>query len=243
MKIVTAEGRPDLWEDAQSAFSDVWPEYNGHGDVTGEYFGALVPRFARFQFLIWDGAAERAVARGRTLPLVWDGTVDDLPAGIDAAGLRALRESRPPTTLCALAAEVAADVQQRGISSVVIGAMADMARAEGLGALIAPVRPSWKDRYPLIPIEEYASWVRDDGLPFDPWVRVHTRLGADMLGTETRSMRITGSVSEWERWTGMQFPADGSYVFPHGLAPLEVRAGVGHYWEPNVWMLHRVGSS
>ena len=25
-----------------------------------------------------------------------------------------------------------------------------------------------------------------------------------------------------------------------GLAPLEVRDGVGHYWEPNVWMLHRI---
>ena len=44
MKIVTAEARPDLWEDARSAFSDVWPEYNLHGDVSGQYFSALVPR-------------------------------------------------------------------------------------------------------------------------------------------------------------------------------------------------------
>src|SRR5258708_31304265 len=40
----------------------------------------------------------------------------------------------------------------------------------GLGLLIAPVRPSWKDRYPLIPIAEYAAWRRADGLPFDPWM-------------------------------------------------------------------------
>ena len=243
MKVVTAAMRPDLWEDAHSAFGGLWPQYNGHGDVSGRYFGELVPRYARFQFLLWDDDADRAVARGRCLPLAWDGTLDDLPPGIDAAGLRAIGASRPANTLCALAAEVAADVQQRGISEVVIGTMADIARAEGLDPLIAPVRPSWKERYPLTPIDEYATWLRDDGLPFDPWVRVHVRLGAEVLRTETRSMRITGTVAEWERWTGMAFPADGQYVFPHGLAPLDVRDGLGHYWEPNVWMLHRVGGA
>jgi hypothetical protein len=243
MKILTAEARPDLWEAAQSTFSDVWPEYNMHGDVSGRYFGALVPRYARFQFLVWDEDENRTVARGRSVPLAWDGTLDDLPAGIDAAGLRMLEESRSPTTLCALAVEVSAEVQQRGLSSFVIGAMADLARDAGFDTLIAPVRPSWKERYPLTPIDEYASWVRDDGLPFDPWMRVHARLGADVLATETRSLRITGTVDEWERWTGMEFPADGSYVFPRCLAPLAVRDGTGYYWEPNVWMLHRVGPS
>ena len=38
----------------------------------------------------------------------------------------------------------------------------------------------------------------------------------------------------------MQFPADGTYVFPGGLAPLEVRAGIGVHTEPNVWMRHRL---
>jgi hypothetical protein len=53
-------------------------------------------------------------------------------------------------------------------------------------------------------------------------------------------MQITGSADEWTQWTGMEFPADGQYVFPAGLAPLEVRDGTGRYWEPNVWMLHPV---
>jgi hypothetical protein len=55
-----------------------------------------------------------------------------------------------------------------------------------------------------------------------------------------RSLLITGSVADWERWTEMVFPESGEYVFPHGLAPLSVDrdAGVGTYWEPNVWMVH-----
>ena len=29
---------------------------------------------------------------------------------------------------------------------------------------MAPVRPTWKERYPLVPIERYAAWRRPDGL-------------------------------------------------------------------------------
>jgi hypothetical protein len=241
--VFTADARPDLWGEAEIAFRDIWPEYNHHGDVSGQYFGALIPRHAHLQVLVCNADTERIVARGRTIPFTWDGTLADLPAGIDALGLRALEEPGPPTALSALAAEVAADQQGRGISSLVVGAMADVARSAGLESLVAPVRPSWKDRHPLIPIEEYATWVREDGLPFDPWMRVHVRRGAITLRPEPRSLQITGSAAEWESWTRMEFPADGQYVFPGGLAPLTVRDGVGQYWEPNIWMLHRINSA
>jgi hypothetical protein len=238
--VVTADERPDLWVQAEAAFRDAWPEYNQHGDVSGEYLGALVPRYAHLQFLIWDIDAEQAIARGRTIPFSWDGTLEDLPAGIDAMGLRAVSDTAPPTVLSALAAEVVRDRQGRGVSGVVVETMARLAADAGLESVVAPVRPSWKDRYPLIPIEQYATWTRNDGLPFDPWLRVHVRLGATTLRSEPRSMRITGSAAEWATWTGLEFPADGQYVFPGGLAPLEVRDGTGRYWEPNVWMLHRI---
>ena len=52
----------------------------------------------------------------------------------------------------------------------------------GLDALLAPVRPTLKERYPLTPTERYLSWRRDDGQLFDPWLRVHERLGAEILG-------------------------------------------------------------
>jgi hypothetical protein len=240
--VFTAAARPDLWHESEAALRDVWPEYNRHGDVTAQYFGALIPQYAHLQVLVWDADAERTVARGRTIPFAWDGTLADLPSGIDALGLRAVDDAGPPNTLSALAAEVATDQQGRGISQIVIGAMADVARDAGLGSLVAPVRPSRKDRYPLIPIDEYARWVRDDDLPFDPWMRVHARLHATILRAEPHSLQITGSVADWETWTGMEFPADGQYVFRGGLAPLEVRDGVGHYWEPNVWMHHRIVS-
>ena len=240
LEAVTAAERPDLWERArqEDLFDDVWPEYNVHGNNTPAYFGALFPRYAEFQALYLDRRCDRIIARGRTIPFTWDGTLDDLPPGIDALGLRAIAEDGPPTALSALAAEIDKTYQGSGLSGLVIVTMAELARAHGLPNLVAPVRPSWKDRYPITPIDRYVAWRRPDGLPFDPWMRVHARLGGRILRPEPRSLHITAPLEDWETWTGMAFPEDGQYVFPEGLAPLDVFGGVGDYWEPNVWMAH-----
>jgi hypothetical protein len=239
LSVVTAAERPALWEmvEADDLFSSVWPEYNNHGDVAAEYFGALVPRFADFQILIVGSESGEVVARGRTIPFEWGGNVADLPPGIDALGVQAITSDRR-SSLCALAAEVIPSSQGQRISAVVLQAMTAVAAQHHLAPLVAPVRPSWKDRYPLVPIEDYAYWLDGSGLPFDPWMRVHARLGGRILRPEPKSLRITAPITEWEAWTGMTFPTDGDYVFPRGLAPLQVSDATGYYWEPNVWMIH-----
>jgi GNAT superfamily N-acetyltransferase len=240
LEVVTAAERPGRWQQAmeEGLFDDVWPEYNTHGNHTPAYFGPLFPRYPEYQALFLDGRGERVIARGRTIPFRWDGTLDDLPPGIDALGLRAVAEAGTPTALSALAAEVDREYQGTGLSGLVIRAMAAIAAAHGLRRLVAPVRPNWKDRYPITPIGRYAGWSRPDGLPFDPWMRVHARLGGRILRAEPRSLHILAPVADWQTWTGMAFPADGQYVFPGGLAPLTVSGGEGDYWEPNVWMAH-----
>jgi hypothetical protein len=126
------------------------------------------------------------------------------------------------------------------MSRLLIESMRDLAAREGHSALIAPVRPTWKERYPLTPMERFVHWTRDDGLPFDPWLRVHARLGAELLEVCPASMRVEGSREEWESWTGMRFPDDGEYVVPGALVPVRFAEGRGTYVEPNVWMRHRV---
>jgi hypothetical protein len=242
LEVFTAEERPDLWlrEREEQSLEDVWPEYNNHGNQTGSYFRVLFPLYPHLQCLFVDRRTERLIGRGRTIPFRWDRTLEDLPAGIDALGARALADPDSATALSALAAEVGRDFQGSGLSRLIIQSMALMAGAAGLSPLVAPVRPSWKDRYPLTSIERYASWRREDGLLFDPWLRVHERLGARTIRTESRSLEIVAPVADWTAWTGLSFPEDGDYVFPNGLAPLTVSGGIGEYWEPNVWMLHEV---
>ena len=238
MRIATAAERPDLLEPAWERTRDTLPEYNNHGDVLNEYWPRLTEERPEFQFHL-VGDDDDILARVRSIPLRWDGTVDDLPAGIDGAIARGFDEAGADV-LCALVIMVPRDLQQRGISVAAVEAMRDLALRHGLGSVIAPVRPSWKERYPLVPIERYACWRRPDGLLFDPWMRVHGRLGAGVLKPEPRSLRITGTVAEWEEWTGMAFPDSGDYWFPRGLATVAVdrEDDRGRYWEPNVWMHH-----
>jgi hypothetical protein len=240
MRAYTMAERPDLAEPAWERTRDTLPEYNNHGDVLNVYWGRLTAELPEFQFHLVGDDGE-ILARARSLPVRWDGTTADLPDGIDGAIARGFDEGGA-NVLCALVVMVPRDVQSRGISAAALSAMRDIAARNGLDALIAPVRPSWKERYPLVPIERYAEWRRDDGLLFDPWLRVHERLGATVLKPEPRSLRITGTADEWEEWVGMSFPESGDYWFPHGLSTLGVdrAANLGRYWEPNVWMRHTV---
>jgi GNAT superfamily N-acetyltransferase len=145
-----------------------------------------------------------------------------------------------PDVLSAMVAVVDRGHNGQGLSRLLVEAMRDLAGREGFSSLIAPVRPTWKDRYPLIPMGQYARWTREDGLPFDPWLRVHARLGGELLKVAAESMRIEGTREEWEGWTGMAFPDDGDYTLPGALVPVHFAGGRGMYVEPNVWFRHRV---
>jgi hypothetical protein len=119
--------------------------------------------------------------------------------------------------------------------------MGEIARRHGLDDLVAPVRPNMKHAYPLTPIDRFMHWTRGDGLPLDPWLRVHVRLGAEFLAPAPRSMKITGTVEEWETWTGVAMPESGEYLFEDALQPVKIdrERDLGTYFEPNVWMIHR----
>ncbi|MGZ4185920.1 MAG: GNAT family N-acetyltransferase [Solirubrobacteraceae bacterium] len=238
--------RPELWRDTEALSRAAWPEYNLHGPVLGRYWNRLIDDFPAYQFVLFDEDQDEVLAEGHTLPCPWDGTADGLGDGIDAitvAAFEAAASGREPTALCAMAAEIDPRFQGRGLADGVLEAMSQIAREARLTNLIAPVRPSFKDRYPITPIERYVTWTRENGEPFDPWVRVHTRRGGQIVKPIPQSLLITGTVGEWEQWTGLKFPESGEYTFPAGLAPVDIDRAqdLGTYWEPNVWIVHPVG--
>jgi hypothetical protein len=244
-EVVRYSERPELWVGLDSFSDEVWPEYNLHGEDLNKYWGRLYDEFPDWQFILYDREDQLVLAEGHTIPAAWDGTDASLGPGIDAtiaAAFELRAAGGQPTAVTALAAEIPPRNQGMRLSPEILRAMAALARGAGLPHVIAPVRPSRKDRYPTIPIERYARWTRADGTPFDPWLRVHTGLGARIGPVIPRSLHIEGTVPEWESWTDMAFPETGDYVFPAGLTTVRIdrENDTGEYWEPNVWVIHTV---
>ena len=263
MTVVTLAERPDLSSDYDALSHAPWPEFMHHSSDDGRVWRSLNTRFAAFQVAILDPIGT-LLAVGRTIPLVWTGTPDDLPENyqdILIRGARAADEGRTPNTVSALLASVSSDRRGQGMSRVLVSAMRDVAIRHGATALIAPVRPTWKERYPLTPIDRYVKWTVpasapasdevnrehtrtiDRGCPpFDPWLRTHWRLGAERIAVDPDHFVVRGSVADWESWTGMSFPETGPYIVPGALVPIHIdrERDTGLYEEPAVWMHHRL---
>lgn len=242
MQIVTAADRPDLEDQASKAFREKWPEFIFHDDVPAKYMGRVEEHFSRYNIFVLDDGA--VVAGGWGVPLAWDGSVADLPDGYDDALVRSVEGhevDRQATTLSFMAAAVAATHDKRGLATAALTELTRRACEDGLEHVIAPLRPTWKHRYPTFAMAEYATWVRDDGLSIDPWIRTHQRMGARVLGPASRSMVVEGTVADWESWTGMAFPATGDYVVPDclGLVRIDRERDQGVYVEENLWVQHR----
>jgi GNAT superfamily N-acetyltransferase len=231
MRIVSYVDEP-WYRDAPSfgPLRDAWPRYLLHDEVPNRYWGNLFDAFAEFQFALVDG--DVVLAEGNSIP------VAGMPAQWRDAFLNANERQGEPDRLCALSVLIDREHHGRGLSRLMLEHMRGLAAR--FGELVAPVRPTWKDRYPLIPIGQYAGWRRGDGAHLDPWIRTHERLGGVVIGTAEEAMLIEGSAPEWAEWTGLEFPGDGDYVVPGGLVPVELRDGRGVYREPCVWLRHAV---
>ena len=118
--------------------------------------------------------------------------------------------------------------------------MRALGAGHGLTEFVAPVRPTLKASYPLTPLERFIGWRRPDGTLLDPWLRVHERLGAKILGIAPRTLVNVGTVAQWEEWTGLAFPESGEYIVPGAMQPVRIDRDKdeGRYADPNVWMRH-----
>ena len=162
MRVVRYADRPDLQEIRFETLTQrTFPEYMNHNEPGRLYWSRLYGDFPDFQLGLLDG--DELVAELHSVPTAWDGTKRDLPDGWDEAFLRAFESGRTPDVLCALAISVRPDRQGEGLACRLLNEMRSAAGGADLRELIAPVRPTLKSRYPLIPIDEYMAWRRPDG--------------------------------------------------------------------------------
>ncbi|MGW0517563.1 GNAT family N-acetyltransferase [Crossiella sp. NPDC003009] len=242
MHLTTLADRPDLRE-AHAAMDSAWPEFMRHSPVSA-LLDTAIDRFPEYQLMLLE--EETLIGYGHSVPFTWDGNPGTLPdQGWDAIigdALADADEQRRPTAATLLEIVVAPERQGEGLSTHLATALRDHAAQAGLTDLVAPLRPSHKHLEPHAPMSDYVARRRPDGLPEDPWLRVHVRLGAQILHTCPASMAIAGSLAQWREWTGLPFDRDGTVEVPGALAPVMVSTAQDHavYVEPNVWIRHRL---
>ena len=242
LEIVTLAARPELMD----GFWDMetsWPEFMKHDPIGNGYYSSL-EEFADFVLVCLD-ADGRMVAKAHSVPFVLDeGELPD--AGWDFAirsGLLAKLWGERPNACSAVEIAIVPELQGTGLSGRIVEALRDNAARLGFAELLAPVRPNGKTDVHE-PMAAYASRTRDDGLPVDPWLRVHVRAGGHVDRVAPRSMVIPGTVEEWRAWTGLPFDTTGPVVVPGALAPVlcDAEHGTAVYVEPNVWVRHPTGA-
>ncbi|OQD55689.1 N-acetyltransferase [Streptomyces phaeoluteigriseus] len=223
---------------------DSRPEFATQDPVGNAHYGRIPTELPQYVLFAQDERGE-VLAHAYSVPFALraDGR-GELPArGWDQVLVWAfsdLRHGVRPDTVGAISIVVAPHAQGLGLSGRMLAAMRDSARAKGFTEVVAPVRPNAKHLEPHTPIDEYAHRVRDDGLPYDPWLRVRVRAGASIEAVAPASMTVAGSLAEWRRWTGLPFDTRGDIEVPGALVPVrcEPDRDCAVYVEPNVWLRH-----
>jgi GNAT superfamily N-acetyltransferase len=172
--------RPD--EQMARLFADGWPAFITADQQVKRHISRVRELFGDLELVLLDDD-DVVVAAGWSVPLRWSGDPLDLPGGYADSLARAVdvddRGERPDTLVIA-AAQVRPDLRGHGIAAQLLTALGRLADEHGWARIIAPVRPTLKVRYPLTPIDRFASWTRADGAPLDPWICTHWRLGAGL---------------------------------------------------------------
>ncbi len=240
LKLIQACDMDGFVEAADVVTVPSWPEFMLHDTVANTNWYPMIAKYPEFQFALIETATEKWIAVGNSILVYFEGPLEDLPdTGWDWAILNGMVAEKSANLLSALGIQILPAYRGGGLSTVMIKVMQEIGLSHGLGKLIAPVRPNKKSEYPLTPMALYIEWSKNDR-PFDPWLRVHHRLGARILKACPEAMHISGTIKSWEEWTGMSFQSSGEYIIPGALTPvtIDIENDCGVYIEANVWMLH-----
>lgn len=242
LQITTLAERPEfassLWD-----MDHTWHEFVLNDPIADLFYTRATTVYADHVLVATDEAEPgRLVARGCMIPYMSDGA--ELPDngwdGVIRSGWLAHERGHRLDAVSALEVTVRRDLQGQGLSSLMLAAMRDHAAQLGHRELVVPVRPNGKHLEPHTPMTEYAFRNRPDGLPHDPWLRVHVRAGGKIVKVAPRSMTVSGTLAEWRGWTDLPFDRTGTVEVPGALVP--VHCDVAHdyavYVEPNVWVSH-----
>lgn len=249
IRITTLAERPHLEQELWAVTGAMWPEFMRHDANAGLYYNRCATVWPDLVLVATDGDA--VVARAFAVPFAFSEPLAPERTTLPTDGwdqvirwaAQDLLDGRPANLMSALEISVLPDYRGRGLSAKLLAGLRECARRAGAVALVAPVRPSEKHLQPHVPMWAYVEQLRPDGLPQDPWLRVHVRAGGRIDSIAPTSMSITAPLVDWRLWTGLPFDRDGDVMVDGALSPVRccMVDEIAIYIEANVWVVHDLG--
>lgn len=227
----------------EELFSEGFPDFMTWDQEVKKYIKRIRETFQHLDITLFDKDGN-ALAAGWGVPISWTGNASDLPKSFADSLRRALEcldSDLESSCFVICGGVVHPKFKGSGVAQELILALKETANKYGLHKVIAPLRPTLKHLYPLMTIEDYSNWVREDGLPWDPWLRLHVRLGAQIIGVEPNAQTMQNTIEQWESYASIKMPVSGQYIIPKGMTPLSIdtEENIGTYTEPNIWVSHK----
>ncbi len=239
-RVVPYLEQPELLKELGNLEEESFPDFLNEDPAWTEVAPHFYQEFAAFQFFIVEEKSNKVVGLCNNVPFNWDDNPDSLPS-YQQMMLGALADwqagNHKPNTLSGVLVLLDPEYRGQGLVEMLGGNIIGLAKQHEMTSIMVAVRPTLKEQYPLVSIEEYIQWKNADGKMFDPWLRAQALMGSKLVKAEPQSTVIDGSVAQWEAWTKMTFPVSGDYWVPGALSTvhIDLENDLGRHYEPHVW--------
>ena len=242
-RVVTWGERFDLYPEADEILCSAWPEFMLNNKPVNDKWEAFVEQFKDIQLMLMNENEILAIINTQTIRI--DMPLQQLPdEGWEWGFLTALENKAAgiePNYLLGFQVVVNPNHQGKGLAQTAVLEMQSLSKRLGLQGVLIALRPNLKAKFPLLSMEDYLRCKTPNGESYDPWIRIHERLGGELIRICPKAYSIEGTVKEWQQWTQQEFPCSGEYLVEGGLNPIQIDLDSDHgkYTEPNVWLIHR----
>ncbi len=226
----------------KNSITSAFPKLIFKSHAIQNYWERLEKYFPDYQLLLIN-EDEDVIGSINTIPFFWDRPLSELPdEGWDwmlEKGVTDHENNLAPNFLGGLQVIVRKKYQGEGYSKWLIESGKQRMKEAGFDHLLIPIRPTFKHKHPQMKMEEYMQ-LKTDGVLYDPWIRTHTKSGAQIIRVCTHSMTIKGDLQYWEGILGQKIKHSGPFIADGGLNPVFIRFedDLGIYIEENIWICY-----
>ncbi|MBN1799715.1 MAG: GNAT family N-acetyltransferase [Spirochaetales bacterium] len=222
----------------------IWPKIMLNSKVAKKYWNKLEKYFPHYQIFLLNRNND-VIGFSNTIPFYWDKRIMRLPDNgwdwLINKGIDDYEKQLKPNCLGGLQVGISKEYQGKGYSKIIINEVLNICKTNGYRYFAIPIRPTYKYRYPLIPMKKYIKWKMETKI-FDPWLRTHINCGAKIIKICKKSMTFTGSIKDWKEWSGMDIIGNEKYIIEGALKPvsMNVKKNKGVYYDENIWICYEI---